>query len=74
MSLNVVQALRAKPGHEAARLIGIAPQHITDSNFINMLNQYDYNNKKNDARLIQQFNLFAGVPGLADQVKKWLAS
>ena len=46
MSLNVVQALRSKPGHEAARLIGIAPQHITDSNFINMLNQYDYNNKK----------------------------
>ena len=74
MSLNIIQTLRNKPGYEAARLIGIASQHITDSNFINMLNQFDLNNKKKDANLINQLNMFAGVPGLKPQVDKWLAS
>ena len=77
MSLNVVQELRKCPAHEAARLIGIASQYITDSNFINLLNQYDLNKKKDQKRdpdvvLIAQFNMFAGVPGLKEQVGSWL--
>jgi hypothetical protein len=72
--MNVVQTLRQKPGYEAARLIGSAPQFIKDNNFINLLNQFDVNNKKNDNNLINQFNMFAGVPGLREQVKNWLAS
>lgn len=74
MSLNIVQTLRSKPSHEAARLIGSAPQFITDYNLINLLNMYDLNNKKNDGNLARQINMFAGVPGLKEQVAKWLAS
>ena len=74
MSLNIVQTLRSKPAYEAARLIGCAPQHISDTNLVNMLNQFDLNNKKNDARLIQQLNIFSTVPGLKEQVHKWLSS
>jgi hypothetical protein len=74
MSLNIVQVLRGMPSYEAARLIGSAPQFITDFNLINTLNQFDLNNKRNDAALIRQINMFAGVPGLKDQVAKWLAS
>lgn len=74
MSLNVVQALRGKPSYEAARLIGSAPQFIKDNNFVNLLNQYDLNNKKNDKNLINQFNMFASIPGLKEQVSAWLNS
>jgi hypothetical protein len=74
MSFSVIQTLRAKPAYEAARLIGSASTYITDSNFVNLLNQYDLNSKKNDARLSQQFNMFTGVPGLKEQVTKWLSS
>jgi hypothetical protein len=80
MSLNIVSTLRSKPVHEAARLIGIAPQYITDNNFINLLNQYDLNMnnnrsaKQNDMRLEHQFSMFAGIPQLKVQIDKWFSS
>ena len=74
MSLNIIQALRALPSHEQARLIGSATQYLKDYNLINLLNQFDYNNKKNDSMLIRQINLFAGIPGVKDDVAIWLAS
>lgn len=84
MSLNVVSSLRSMPAHEAARLIGCAHSHIKNDNFINLLNSFDINKKSNqreakiqqqqDAMLAQQFNMFAGVPGLKEDVKKWLSS
>ena len=72
--MNVVQTLRAKPSYEAARLIGSAPQYIKDYNFVNLLNQFDLNNKKNDNNLIKQLNMFSGVPELREQISAWLAS
>lgn len=56
------------------RLIGNAPQYINDSNFINVLNQYDFNSKKNDARISQQLSAFTGIPGLPAKVQQWLSS
>lgn len=80
MSLNIVSALRSKPAHEAARLIGIAPQYITNNNFVNLLNQYELNRhsdnriaQQNDMRLEQQFSMFAGIPQLRNQIDKWLS-
>ena len=80
MSLNIVSTLRSKPAHEAARLIGIAPQYITNNNFVNLLNQYELNPnsnnrmaKNNDLRLEQQFSMFAGIPQLKNEIDKWLS-
>ena len=80
MSLNIVSTLRSKPAHEAARLIGIAPQYITDNNFVNLLNQYELNRnsnnriaEQNDMRLEQQFSMFAATPQLRNQIDKWLS-
>ena len=80
MSLNIVSALRSKPAHEAARLIGIAPNYINDTNFINLLNQYELNPnqnnriaQQNDRRLEQQFSMFAGIPSIRNLVDKWLS-
>jgi hypothetical protein len=50
------------------------PQHITDTNLINIMNQYDLNSKANDKTLILQIGMFDGVPGLQAQVTKWLSS
>lgn len=72
MLRTVVATLRSSG--EAVRLIGSAPQFISDSNFINLLNQYDYNNSRNDSRLQQQINLFSGVPGINEQITRWLSS
>lgn len=81
MSLSIVQTLRSKPVHEAARLIGSAPHFITDANLLNLLNQYELNGNPKDAKsrqkdavLTQQLNLFAGIPGLQQQVSQWLHS
>ncbi len=74
MSLRIVETLRRLGAGDAARLIGTAPQFITDSNLINVLNQYDLNNNKNDAQLIRTINLFASIPGLKEQVARWLKS
>ena len=80
MSLNIVSALRSKPAHEVARLIGIAPQYITNNNFVNLLNQYELNPnsnnriaEQNDRRLEQQFSMFAATPQLRNQIDKWLS-
>ena len=72
--MNVVATLRSMSPGEAARLIGNAPQYINDSNFINVLNQYDLNSKKNDARISQQLSAFTGIPGLPAKVQQWLSS
>jgi len=72
--MNVVPTLRSKSPGEAARLIGNATQYINDSNFINVLNQYDLNSKKNDVRIAQQLNAFIGIPGLSVKVQQWLSS
>jgi len=74
MSFEVVQKLRKLPGFEAASLIGRARQYITNDQFINLLTSYDLNNKSNDKMLILQFNAFASVPGLKDQVNAWFKS
>ena len=74
MYLTIIQSLRNKPGFEAARLIGCASQYITDANLINILNQFDLNNKKNDANIIKQINMFASIPGIKEQVAAWLSS
>lgn len=80
MSLNIVSTLRSKPAHEAARLIGLAPQYITDDNFVNLLNQYELNRHsdnriaaQNDRRLEQQFSMFEATPQLRNEVDKWLS-
>jgi hypothetical protein len=80
MSLNIVSTLRSKPAHEAARLIGVAPQYITDNNFVNLLNQYELNRnsnnriaEQNDMRLEQQFSMFGATPQLRNQIDKWLS-
>ena len=74
MPLNIVQTLRSKPSYEAARLIGSMSKYITDTNLINIMNQYDLNSKAKDKTLMLQIGMFDGVPGLQEQVTKWLTS
>ena len=72
--MNVIQTLRNMPVHDAARLIGSCRQYINNDNFINILNQYDFNNKNNDKFIIQQLTLFLSIPGIKDSINNWLSS
>ena len=73
MSLNVVSTLRSKSAADAMRLINLAPQYVTDSSFVNLLNQYDLNSQRNDRNLERQLNLYAGNPQVKNQIDKWLS-
>jgi hypothetical protein len=72
--MNVVPTLRSSSPGEAMRLINNAPRYINDAGFINILNQFDFNNKRNDSMITQQLNAFVGIPGLREKVQEWLKS
>ncbi len=74
MSLRIVETLRSVGQAEAARLIGCARNFITNDGLINALNMYDLNNKANDGMLARTLQAYAGVPGLKEQVARWLSS
>ena len=72
--MNAIPVLRSKLPGEQARLLGNVRNYVTNDGFVNLLQTYDINNKQKDASLHRQFQAFAGVPGLAEQVRRWLAS
>ena len=74
MSLQIVETLRSVGQAEAARLIGCARNFITNDGLINALNMYDLNNKTGDAMLTRTLLAYAGIPGLKEQVARWLRS
>jgi len=74
MVSNIVPTLRSKPVGEQVRLLGSIRMYIKDTNLINLLQNYDYNDTKNDRILKSQLSSFSGVPGLKEQVDSWLNS
>ena len=70
----IISTLRSKSVGEQVRLIGSVRTYIQNDNLINLLQNYDYNSKKNDAALASQLSSFSGVPGLKEQVASWLNS
>lgn len=70
----IISTLRSKPIGEQVRLIGSVRMYIQNDNLINLLQNYDYNSKKNDAALASQLSSFSGVPGLNEKVAAWLNS
>ena len=55
-----------------AERIGAASRYITDTNFLNLLQTIDIN--KSHTFNYSLFAAFTNVPGLKEQVKKWLQS
>ena len=74
MVSHVIPTLRSKSVGEQVRIIGSMRTYITNDNFINLFQSYDYNSKKNDPMLIAQLSSFSGVPGLKEQIVSWLKS
>ena len=55
-------------------LIGSSPKFITNPDLINLIHQYDINNRTKDELLSQQITMFLYLPGIKDQIEKWLSS
>ena len=70
----IISTLRTLPISEQARLLGSLQTYVKNDNLINLLQNYDYNNKSKDSQLMSQLSLFSGVPGLKEQVNEWLRS
>ena len=75
MNQQVKSVLSGMNGSERAQLIGRATQFITNSNFINMLNLIDINDKtgKNINNVCNQLAAFNGDRILSEQVQNWLS-
>jgi hypothetical protein len=70
----LIQILRAKPVSEQVRLLGSIRQYVKDDGFVNIMQNYDYNNKKGDSMLMAQLAAYTNVPGLRNQIGAWLDS
>jgi len=70
MDHTIRNAMTSGSSSSRAQRIGSSSQYITDTNFLNLLQNIDINNpKKFNYGLFAAFN---SVPGLKDQVQKWL--
>jgi hypothetical protein len=74
MAFNIIEILHTKSKSELIHLIGSAPKFITNPDLINLIHQYDINNRIKDELLSHQMNMFLYLPGVKDQIEKWLSS
>lgn len=74
MVFNIIEILHTKSKSELMHLISCAPKFITNPDLINLIHQYDINNRTKDELLSQQMNMFLYLPGIKDQIEKWLSS
>jgi len=74
MVFNIIEILHTKSKSELIHLIGSSPKFITNPDLINLIHQYDINNRTKDELLSQQMNMFLYLPGIKDQIEKWLSS
>jgi len=76
MNQQVSSVLSGMNGGEKAQLIGRATQFITNTNFINLLNLIDINDRsgKTINNVCKQLVAFNGDRLLCEQVQRWLSS
>jgi hypothetical protein len=70
----IIPALRAKSVGDQARLLGSIRHYINNDNLINLMQNYDINNKNKDKLLSSQLSAFSGIPGIVQELNTWLNS
>ncbi|NDC19732.1 MAG: hypothetical protein EBZ87_05635 [Microbacteriaceae bacterium] len=72
--MDILRTLRSKPAHEQARLVGNIRNFVQNDAFVNLMANYDLNDKQRDIQLGSQLAMCLYAPGVLDQVKGWLRS
>ncbi len=72
--MDILRTLRSKPVHEQARLVGSVRTFVQNDAFVNLLANYDLNDKRRDTTLGSQLAMCTFAPGVREQVQKWLQS
>lgn len=72
--MDILRTLRSKPAYEQARLIGSIRTFVQNDAFVNLMANYDLNDKRRDSQLGSQLAMCTFAPGVSEQVKKWLSS
>jgi hypothetical protein len=72
--LNIIQVLRSKSVADQARLLGNIRNYVKNDGLVNLLANFDLNDKKGDKMMNLQIQAFEGVPDLKEQVAVWLSS
>ena len=74
MPERIAKFLAGHPSHECAKLLGTARNYIHNDQLLNLLQNFDINNHKKNARLTNQLMMFSNVPGLKAEVDAWMKS
>lgn len=72
--MDILRTLRSKPAYEQARLLGSVRNFVQNDAFVNLMANYDLNDKRRDAKLGSQLAMCTFAPGVSEQVKTWLSS
>jgi hypothetical protein len=74
MPERIAKFLSAYPSDDCARLLGSARTYIHNDQLLNLIQNFDVNNHKKNARFTNQLAMFAFVPGLKSEVDVWMKS
>ena len=58
MAFNIIEILQTKSKSELIHLIGSSPKFITNPDLINLIHQYDINNRTKDELISKQMTWF----------------
>jgi hypothetical protein len=72
--MNLYETLMRMNSADRAQFLARAPQYITDSNFLNLLNRIDVNRKDTIGPTCALLRAFDSVPGLRAQLVAWIRS
>lgn len=72
--MDILRTLRSKPVHEQARLVGTIRNFVQNDALVNLMANYDLNDKRRDSTLGSQLAMCLYAPGVLDQVTQWLSS
>ena len=70
--MNLFETLMRLDSSGRAQLLNRAPTYISNSDFLNLLNQIDVNRKDTFARTCAQLRAFEAVPDMRPKIAAWL--
>jgi len=74
MPERIAVFLASKPAAECSRLLAIAPEYITNTALLKLMESFDPHNHKKNMKFKNQLIILSEVPGLSEEVDEWMNS
>ncbi len=70
--MNIYSALRSRPPHRRALLIGRIRKYINDDGFAGILESIEVENVESIRRGCRALNIYMGIPSIRPRIQAWL--